>query len=105
MPDVNGDCENCTKGREAVSRCPCSCGRWLCRRCLRQVRHGLRWGALTRADRELIVAAVSALPLLLDVVEAAQHIREFVVSWEALIPGDIRELTDALDRWEDSDAR
>jgi hypothetical protein len=56
-------------------------------------------------DAELIVAAVNNLPALLDVVEAAQHISEFAVHGQVLTPGDIQDLTDALDRLEHSDAQ
>lgn len=34
-------CENCEK-REAVSGCPCGCGRRLCGRCLKTVRLNLQ---------------------------------------------------------------
>ncbi len=63
-----------------------------------------RWAALARADRDLIVAAVSALPLLLDVVEAAKPFRGLATRW---IPSEAQclALDSALDRLEHFDAR
>ncbi len=68
-----------------------------------------------KPDADLIVAAVNALPALLDVVEAAKHWKEFwcvPLSGAALAPAAASArvaasdvLAAALDRWEDSDAR
>jgi hypothetical protein len=53
-----------------------------------------------RASVDFEGHAPTDLRLLLDVAKAAKHIREFAVAWSPLTPGDIRELTDALDRLE-----
>ena len=44
---TNPDCENCTRGVEAIGPCPCGCGRWLCRRCIKGVKLNLASDART----------------------------------------------------------
>lgn len=59
-------------------------------------------------DADLIVAAVNALPALLDVVEAVKAQRAAIAQWVAHNPGDPSypwvALEIALDRLEHSDA-